>query len=75
VASFEAIGREDVFKPPGEVASREDRRIPRIVEWVEPKDLQAWIDEVQVLHRRILDRRGPLPDSTPEIAEDRVRDV
>jgi hypothetical protein len=33
----------------------------------------AWLQQVQKLQANVVSRRGPLPDSTPDIAADRVR--
>ncbi len=42
----------------------------------EAEDWRNWLDRVVEIHRQILARRGgPLPDSTAEIAEDRIRDA
>jgi hypothetical protein len=35
----------------------------------------AWLADMQQFHQRIIAERGSFPDSTPDIAEDRMRDV
>ncbi len=37
------------------------------------REILAWLDEVRKIQQPILDREGFLPDSRPEIAEDRQR--
>jgi hypothetical protein len=39
------------------------------------REILVWLDEVRKIQQPILDRQGFLPDSTPEIAEDRQRSL
>ena len=76
MTQIEAVYQGGVFKPDGDVDLRENQRVRLTVQPIEPADARAWLQRVQQLRQEILQRRGgPLPDSTPLIAEDRLRDV
>jgi predicted DNA-binding antitoxin AbrB/MazE fold protein len=75
MAQIEATFRGGVFQPEGDVHLQENQRVRLSVEPIGPGDVASWLEDVKRLHRQILDRRGPFPDSTPEISEDRNRDV
>ena len=74
---IEAIYQGGVFKPEGEVHLAENQRVRLSIEPVGPQEWSEWLEDVQKAQQAILDRRGgiPLPDSTADIAEDRMRDV
>jgi predicted DNA-binding antitoxin AbrB/MazE fold protein len=74
---IEAIYQGGVFKPEGTVHLRENQRVRLSIETVGSRDWSVWLEDVQKAQQAILDRRGgiPLPDSTGDIAEDRMRDV
>lgn len=74
---IEAIYQGGVFKPEGAVHLRENQRVRLSVEPAEAKDWSTWLEEVKRAQQAVLDRRAgiPLPDSTADIAEDRMRDV
>jgi predicted DNA-binding antitoxin AbrB/MazE fold protein len=75
---IEAIYQGGVFKPEGAVHLRENQRVRLRIEAIEEKvDWHTWLEGTQRLRAAILERRGgiPLPDSTPDIAEDRMRDI
>jgi predicted DNA-binding antitoxin AbrB/MazE fold protein len=72
----EAIYQGGVFKPEGEVHLAENQRVRLSIEPVAPVQMLAWLARAQELRRKIHERRGEfLPDSTMDIAEDRMRDV
>jgi predicted DNA-binding antitoxin AbrB/MazE fold protein len=73
--TIEAVYQDGVFKPVGDVALRENQRVRLSIQPVEPTEILDWLRRAQALRQQILERRGPFPDSTPEIAEDRLRDV
>lgn len=71
-----AVYQGGVFRAEEGVPLREGQRVVLSIRPVEPDDWRAWLDRVGTVHRDILARRGgPLPDSTAEIAEDRMRDA
>jgi predicted DNA-binding antitoxin AbrB/MazE fold protein len=72
---IEAIYQGGVFKPLGAVPFAENQRVTLTVQPVEQEDVNTWLARVQELHREFIAKHGYLPDSTPDIAEDRMRDV
>jgi predicted DNA-binding antitoxin AbrB/MazE fold protein len=77
MSGIEAVYRDGVFKPLADVelGLHENQRVRLHVEPIEAGTSRAWLEDVRQLHRAILDRRGPLPDSAPSIAADRSRDT
>jgi predicted DNA-binding antitoxin AbrB/MazE fold protein len=76
MTEISAIYQGGVFRTEEDVPLREGQRVVLSVRPVEPEDWRGWLDRVGAVHRDILARRGgPLPDSTAEIAEDRMRDI
>jgi predicted DNA-binding antitoxin AbrB/MazE fold protein len=75
VAQIEAIFQGGVFKPLSEVKLPENQRVTIDVRPIETEDLETWLARVQERHRKFIESRGYLPDSTPTIAEDRMRDI
>jgi predicted DNA-binding antitoxin AbrB/MazE fold protein len=69
----EAIYQEGVFKPLGQVGLPDSQRVLLTIQPLEARDIRAWLDSVQELHRQITDQCGVLPDSTLDIAADRLR--
>jgi predicted DNA-binding antitoxin AbrB/MazE fold protein len=69
-----AVFEGEVFRPLGKVELRERQRVQLRFEPVSPADVQAWLNEVEELHRKIIEKRGCFPDSTPDIAADRMRE-
>ena len=74
--TIEAIYQGGVFKPLSEVQLPENERVVLTVQ-DEPKkeDPIAWFKRMQIAHDLFVAERGYLPDSTPDIAEDRMRDI
>jgi predicted DNA-binding antitoxin AbrB/MazE fold protein len=70
--TVEAVYSNGVFTPLSEVAIRENERV-RLEILPAPQDVEAWLTNMDELHREIIARSGILPDSTPDIAEDRLR--
>jgi len=75
MSRIEAIYQGGVFKPLGAVQLAENQRVSLTVQPVEREDVRAWLTRVQQFHREFIAQHGYLPDSTPDIAEDRMRDV
>ncbi len=75
MAQIEAIYQGGVFKPLGEVKLAENQRVTINVQPIEPEDIKTWLARVLELQRELFERHGYLPDSTPDIAEDRMRDI
>jgi predicted DNA-binding antitoxin AbrB/MazE fold protein len=71
----EAIYQSGVFRPLVAVPLRENQRVRLSIEPVGGQDLLAWLEGVRQHRERIAADRGLFPDSAPEIAEDRLRDV
>src|SRR5207249_376717 len=67
---------DGVFKPLDKVELNENQRVRLHFAPAPKKDVLAWLERIEEHHREFLERHGgPLPDSTPDIAEDRMRDV
>jgi predicted DNA-binding antitoxin AbrB/MazE fold protein len=76
MSQIEAIYQNGVFKPLTAVTLRENERVRLSIEPVARQDIMAWLADVQKHRQQIIVRRGGyLPDSTPDIAEDRMRDI
>ena len=74
--NIEAIYQDGVFKPLRKVDLRENEHVVLTVqEQTKKEDVLAWIKRLTEAHDRFVAERGYLPDSTPDIAEDRMRDV
>ena len=75
MSPIDAIFRNGVFEPLSPVDLKEEQRVRLNVEPTGKEAIDAWLERVRALHEQILRRRGgePLPDSTPGIAEDRLR--
>jgi predicted DNA-binding antitoxin AbrB/MazE fold protein len=72
---IEAIYQGGVFKPLGAVQLNENQRVTLTVQPLDPASALAWLKEMQEHHREFIAKHGYLPDSTPDIAEDRMRDI
>jgi predicted DNA-binding antitoxin AbrB/MazE fold protein len=73
MTQIEAIYQDGVFKPVGQVVLPQNQRVRLTVESVSGTAVLAWLDEVRKIQQPIFAARGYLPDSTPDIAEDRKR--
>ena len=75
MSQIEAIYRHGVFEPLEPVDLKEEQRVRLSIQPAEKEAMEAWLERVRELHEQILKRQGgePLPDSTPGIAEDRLR--
>jgi len=73
MSQVEAIFQKGVFKPLGEVDLQENQRVRLQVEPLETLTMEAWLKLAQEFQEKIRERHGVLPDSTPDIAADRMR--
>ena len=70
----EASYQAGVFKPLKEIRLPENQRVFLNVRTPTVQDVGAWLAEVRELQQRISAERGCFPDSTLDIAGNRVRD-
>jgi predicted DNA-binding antitoxin AbrB/MazE fold protein len=75
MSQIEAIYQGGVFKPLTPVTLRENERVVLDVRSTTADAWAKWAGEANALQERIRAKYGVLPDSTPDIAEDRMRDV
>ena len=73
MSRVEAIFRQGVFQPLEPVHLAEEQRVRLSIEPAGGSSPQAWLEEVRKLQALVVARQGPLPDSTPDIAADRLR--
>lgn len=72
-AQLEAIVENGLLRPLDRLPFLDQQRVWVRVEPVEAHDVQRWLFQV-VQHQQSVIQRGPqLPDSTLDIAEDRLR--
>jgi predicted DNA-binding antitoxin AbrB/MazE fold protein len=74
VSSIEAIYQGGVFKPLGAVSLRENEKVRLSIHSLREEAVGAWLAEVQQFQQQLIARRGFFPDSTADIAADRMRD-
>ncbi len=70
---IEAVYRHGVFEPLEPVNLREEERVQVHVAPAHESSLAQWIKEIKALQEEFVKKHGLLPDSTPDIAEDRRR--
>ena len=73
MSQVDAVSQDGVFKPLTPVVLPENQRVHLEVQPVEGDEMLAWMEEVKQIQQPIIQRCGYLPDSTPDIAEDRLR--
>lgn len=69
----DAVYENGVFRPLGPVSLRENQRVVVCVEPPTKEDAMAWIKRVSQAREEAASRYGILPDSTIDIAADRLR--
>ena len=75
--TVEAVYSGGVFKPLEKVDIRENERV--VLDFapmhVTPQshEVEKWLETIRVLQKQIVVTSGILPDSTAELAEDRLR--
>jgi predicted DNA-binding antitoxin AbrB/MazE fold protein len=72
---FEAIYQAGVFRPLKEVNLPENQRVLLSIRTVADQDVGAWLTEVREFQKSIIAKQAYFPDSTLDIAADRVRDI
>ncbi len=73
MSHIEAIYRHGVFEPLEPVHLHEEQRVQLNVESVGEQSIQSWLGQVQAMQAVVIQRNGSLPDSSKEIAADRMR--
>jgi predicted DNA-binding antitoxin AbrB/MazE fold protein len=73
MSPIDAIYRHGVFEPLQPVNLQEEQHVRLSIEPAQKNPALPWLEQVRELHAEIVERQGYLPDSAPEIAEDRMR--
>ena len=73
MGQIEAIYRDGAFQPLVPIHLRENQRVRLTVQAVEAVDTEGWLADVRRRQQRMVEQHGFLPDSTPDIAADRLR--
>jgi len=73
MSHIEAVYKRGVFQPLDPVNLPEDQRVHLLVEPATAQTPRQWLDEVRKIQAVIVSREGVLPDSTSDIAADRMR--
>ena len=73
MSQIEAIFRHGVFEPLEPVDLKEEQRVRLQIESASPEAVEEWLNRVRARRDQILKLQGYLPDSTRDIAEDRMR--
>jgi predicted DNA-binding antitoxin AbrB/MazE fold protein len=69
----DAVYQHGVFKPLEPVCLEENQRVALSVEPIQKEDALAWAERVSRVREEAAARCGILPDSTLDIAADRMR--
>ena len=72
-AQLEAIVENGVLRPLDRLPFVDQQHVWIRVEPLEAYDVRQWLMKVVQHQQSVLNRMLPLPDSTPDIAEDRLR--
>lgn len=72
-AQLEAIVENGVLRPLDQLPFLDQQHVWVRVEPLEAHDVQQWLTRVTQHQQSVLQRVPRLPDSTPDIAEDRLR--
>jgi predicted DNA-binding antitoxin AbrB/MazE fold protein len=75
MTTVEAVFQNGVFKPVRPVDLPENQRVQLDVRPVPNEEVRAWLDQLRQTRERLQAKYGLFPDSTPDIAEDRMRDL
>ena len=73
--TVEAVYQGGVFKPLRPVDLPENQRVQIQIESVSREETLAWLAKMREAREALRAKYGEFPNSTPEIAEDRMRDV
>jgi predicted DNA-binding antitoxin AbrB/MazE fold protein len=76
VFTVEAVYQGGVFKPLGEVKLEENQRVTLHVNPVPTAaEALAWLEKARRFREQLAAKYGTFPNCTPEIAEDRRREI
>ena len=75
MAHLEAIVENGLLRPMQRLPFAEHQRVWVRVEPIGSRDVTGWLASVERHQHAVLTRCGVLPDSTSDIAEDRMRDA
>ena len=70
---IEAVYRHGVFEPLEPVHLQEEQRVEVHVASAGKEAMKTWIRKTKARQAAFIKKHGLLPDSTPDIAEDRMR--
>ena len=73
MTQVDAIFQNGVFQPLQTVQLPDQQRVRLSVQSLANRDVAGWLARVRQLQQRIIAHCGCLPDSAPDIAEDRRR--
>ena len=73
--TMEAVVENGLLRPLQNLPFADRERVMIRVERIESPDVAGWLAAVDRHQKSVLDREGILPDSTLDIAEDRMRDA
>jgi predicted DNA-binding antitoxin AbrB/MazE fold protein len=71
----DAIYHNGVFEPLEPVNLQNEQRVTLSFEAVGKDSAKEWLETVRQRKAEFVKRHGMLPDSTPDIAADRLRDI
>jgi predicted DNA-binding antitoxin AbrB/MazE fold protein len=69
----EAIYQQGVFRPLEPVPLSDDQRVRLSIETMQEQSLRSWMQSAEALQDSIRQRHGVFPDSTPDIAANRLQ--
>ncbi len=70
---IEAVYCHGVFEPLQPVNLRDEQRVHLNIEPAEDQSPQSWLGQVCALQAAVIQRQGVLPNSSPDIAADRLK--
>jgi predicted DNA-binding antitoxin AbrB/MazE fold protein len=70
---IEAIYQGGVFKPLKAIGLKENQHVRLMIQPIEDEDIANWLAQMQERQRETVAKRGFYPDTTSDIAEDRLR--
>ena len=73
MTEIDAIYRGGVFQPLEPVSLPDEQRVRLSIQPREIESWREWVQRVEEHKAEIIKRHGVLPDSTPDIAADRLR--
>ena len=73
MSQIEAIYRDGAFLPLVPIHLPENQRVRLTVQPVSTLDAAGWLADLRRRQQQMIEEHGFLPDSTPDIAADRLR--